>query len=72
MISIYMRDVLLYDERASADIYHSFMMLCYVSAIVGGVMGNVNGKYEYVKFTQSIIIGTYLVVIETLPYGKKS
>lgn len=42
-----MRDVLLYDERQAIDIYHVFMMLCYVSAIIGGIVGNSNfGTYK--------------------------
>lgn len=42
-----MRDVLLYDERQAVDIYHVFMMLCYVSAIIGGIVGNSDyGKYK--------------------------
>ncbi|KAF0762243.1 peptide transporter family 1-like [Aphis craccivora] len=39
-LSFYIRDVLLYNERQSVDIYHVFMMLCYLSAIIGGLVGN--------------------------------
>lgn len=47
VLSFYMRDVLLYDESQAVDIYHVFMMLCYVSAIIGGIVGNSNyGKYK--------------------------
>jgi len=47
VLSFYMRDVLLYDESQAVDIYHVFMMLCYVSAIIGGIVGNGDyGKYK--------------------------
>ncbi|XP_050054253.1 peptide transporter family 1-like isoform X4 [Aphis gossypii] len=46
-LSFYIRDVLLYNERQAVDIYHVFMMLCYLSAIIGGLVGNSDyGKYK--------------------------
>lgn len=47
ILPFYMRDVLLYDEREAIDIYHVFMILCYISAIIGGIVGNGDyGKYK--------------------------
>ncbi|KAE9545482.1 hypothetical protein AGLY_001025, partial [Aphis glycines] len=37
-LSFYIRDVLMYNERQAVDIYHVFMMLCYLSAIIGGTI----------------------------------
>lgn len=46
-LSFYMRNVLMYEERQAVDIYHVFMMLCYISAIIGGIVGNsFYGKYK--------------------------
>lgn len=37
----------MYGEKQAVDIYHAFMMLCYVSAIIGGFIGNgAFGKYK--------------------------
>lgn len=37
----------MYDEKQAVDIHHVFMMLCYISAIIGGVIGNsAFGKYK--------------------------
>ncbi|XP_050542634.1 solute carrier family 15 member 1-like [Daktulosphaira vitifoliae] len=58
----------MYDEKQSISIFHMFMMLCFVSAMSGGIIGNSEyGKYKTIlAFTITNWLGVFLLFYSTL------
>ncbi len=48
VLTLYLRDVLLYDENESTVWYHLFSMLCYFTPVFGAILADTYlGKFRY-------------------------
>lgn len=49
ILTLYLRNVLLYNEDAATVIFHTFIMICYVTPFLGAYISDaVIGKFKYV------------------------
>ena len=47
VLSLYFRDILKFDEDLATVLYHTFIMLCYFTPIIGSVISdNYIGKFR--------------------------
>lgn len=48
VLTLYLRDILDYDENTSTVLYHAFSMLCYFTPVFGAILADTYlGKFKY-------------------------
>ncbi|CAH1140864.1 unnamed protein product [Phyllotreta striolata] len=69
ILSLYLRNILLFSENAATVIYHVFIMVCYVVPMVGAFCADIYfGRYKTIRnFAFIYLIGNILMCIAAVP-----
>ncbi|XP_060534525.1 peptide transporter family 1-like [Cylas formicarius] len=69
ILSLYLRNILLFSENASTVIYHVFNMVCYLVPIVGAICADSYfGRYRTIRnFSLIYLIGNVLMCVAVVP-----
>lgn len=69
VLTLYMRNILGFEEELAIVLYHTFIMLCYFSPIIGAIIAdNYLGKFKYALRYYALrkIINLYFFDIRTI------
>ncbi|CAG9821729.1 unnamed protein product [Phaedon cochleariae] len=69
ILSLYLRNILLFSENASTVIYHIFIMICYIVPVVGAICADMYfGRYSTIRnFAIIYLLGNFLMCIAAVP-----
>lgn len=69
ILSLYLRNILLFSEDAATVIYHVFIMVCYVIPVIGAVCADsFFGRYRTIKsFSLIYLVGNLLMCVAAVP-----
>ncbi|CAH1102183.1 unnamed protein product [Psylliodes chrysocephalus] len=69
ILSLYLRNILLFSENAATVIYHIFIMVCYIIPMVGAFCADIYfGRYRTIRnFAIIYLIGNILMCVAAVP-----
>nr|CAI5865032.1 unnamed protein product [Callosobruchus analis] len=69
ILSLYLRNILLFSENTSTVVYHVFIMCCYIIPLVGAVLADSYfGRYKTIRnFSLIYLVGNILMCIAAVP-----
>ncbi|XP_018571370.1 solute carrier family 15 member 1 [Anoplophora glabripennis] len=69
ILSLYLRNILLFSENASTVIYHVFIMGCYIVPLVGAIFADSYfGRYRTIRnFALIYLVGNVLMCVAAVP-----
>ncbi|KAH1008492.1 solute carrier family 15 member 1-like [Dendroctonus ponderosae] len=69
ILSLYLRNILLFSEDAATVIYHIFIMVCYIVPLVGAICADsFFGRYRTIRnFSLIYLAGNILMCVAAVP-----